>query len=114
MIRSLLSENSKGPTVICRLGSGQSGARPRSSRIGVGLVLLLEGKGRDLSYHSVVDNRVEWLCSLSGGVLRFALFLTCKLAGVEPSCWGSRLCLPPRHSKKLSRRSGRLPLPVLY
>jgi pimeloyl-ACP methyl ester carboxylesterase len=43
----------------------------------------------------VVDNRVEWLCGLSGGALRFAPFPTCKLAGVEPSCWGSRLCLPP-------------------
>jgi hypothetical protein len=39
------------------------------------LVLLLEKKGRDLSYHSVVDIRVEWLCNLSGGVLRFAPFL---------------------------------------
>jgi hypothetical protein len=74
------------------------------SNEGVGLVLLLEEKGRDLSYHSVVDIRVEWLCSLSGGVLRFAP--SCTLAGLEPSFWGSCLCLPPQHSKKLSGRSG--------
>ena len=32
-------------------------------------------KGRDSSYHSVVDVRVEWLCSLSGGALRLPPFL---------------------------------------
>jgi hypothetical protein len=32
-----------------------------------------------------LDIRVEWLCSLSGGVLRFAPFPTCKLAGLVPS-----------------------------
>ncbi len=46
-----------------------------------------EEKSRDLSCYSVVDIRVEWLCSLSGGALRFAPFLTCKLAGLELPPW---------------------------
>jgi hypothetical protein len=48
----------------------------------------VEEKGRDFRYNGVLDIGVEWLCSLSGGVLRFAPFLTCKLAELEPSLWG--------------------------
>jgi hypothetical protein len=58
------------------IGGGQMIQRSVESDEGVELVLLLEEKGRDLSYHGVVDIRVEWLCSSSGGVLRFAPFLT--------------------------------------
>ncbi len=45
--------------------------------------------------------KVEWLGILSGGALRFAPFLTCKLARLEPSFCGWCLCLPTQHSKKL-------------
>jgi hypothetical protein len=40
-------------------------------------------KGRDLSYHSVVDIRVEWLCSSSGGALRLPPSLLASQRGLS-------------------------------
>jgi hypothetical protein len=61
------------------IGGGQMIQRSVESDEGVELVLLLEEKGRDLSYQSLVYNRVEWLYCLSGGALRFAPFLQITL-----------------------------------
>ncbi len=41
-------------------------------------------------------------------------FLTCKLAGLEPSFWVSCQGLPPQHSKNLGGSIRSLPLAVLY
>ncbi|CAN5868629.1 hypothetical protein BH18ACI4_BH18ACI4_13780 [soil metagenome] len=48
---------------------------------------LSQEKGRNLSL-TVLWNRVERLCSLSGGALRFAPFLPCEFGALELSIEG--------------------------
>ena len=79
---------------VIMIGGGQMIQRSCRNNEGIGLVLLLEEKGRGLSYHNGVDNRVEGLCSLSGGALSFAPFPTCRSAA-RRSPNRSRFCIGP-------------------